>query len=98
MASMLQVPNSDVGSLPPSQTATLVGPMAAEITNTSQHEWNESAPQMSEAQPAPPIATALPKVPITFLLGSGKRKTLEFEQSDSFGTVKEHITHEWPTG
>ncbi|KIM33775.1 hypothetical protein M408DRAFT_85016 [Serendipita vermifera MAFF 305830] len=100
MSSMLQVPNSsiDVGSLPPSQTATLVGPMAAEIATNSQHEWDESSPQMTEAQPGSAISTVLPKVPITFLLGSGKRKTLDFEQSDTFGGIKECLTREWPTG
>ena len=72
--------------------------MAAEIANESQQDWEESSPQMAEAQAGAPIATILPRVSITFLLGSGKRKTLEFEQSDSFATIKERLAREWPTG
>jgi hypothetical protein len=100
----LQAPslsNSVVGSLPRSQTATLVGPMAAEIANNSQHElgsnWDHS-PEMTMAQPGSSLATVFPRVSITFLLGSGKRKTLDFEQSDSFGAIKERLVREWPTG
>jgi hypothetical protein len=101
----LQVPSLSTSfvdpSLPPSQTATLVGPMAAEMTNNSQHElssnWDDS-PEMTMAQPGSSLATVFPRVSITFLLGSGKRKTLDFEQSDSFGAIKERLVLEWPTG
>jgi len=100
----LQAPNLSnsvvSSSPPPSQTATLVGPMAAEITSDSQHELNsnwENSPEMTMAKPGSSLATVFPRVSITFLLGSGKRKTLDFEQSDSFGAIKERLVREWPT-
>ncbi|PVG03177.1 hypothetical protein CPB86DRAFT_772103 [Serendipita vermifera] len=44
-----------------------------------------------------PIATSTaPKVSLTFLLLSGKRKTFAFEQADSFASIKERLVHEWP--
>lgn len=101
----LQVPNQSNSvidsSLPPSQTATFVGPMAAEITNNSQHQLSsnrDNSPEMTMAQPGSTLATVFPRVSITFLLCSGKRKTLDFEQSDSFGAIKERLVREWPTG
>jgi len=99
----LQVPNTScvVVSSPPSQTPTLVGySMADELSDPSQHELGsnlDNSPEMTMAQPGPTLATVFPKVSITFLLGSGKRKTFDFEQSDSFATIKERLVQEWPT-
>lgn len=97
--------NSVAGSSPspsrPSQTATLVGSMAAEITSDSQHEMTsslENSPEMTMAQPGSALTTVFPRVSITFLLGSGKRKTFDFEQSDSFAAIKERLVREWPIG
>jgi hypothetical protein len=39
-----------------------------------------------------------PKVSLTFLLLSGKRKTFAFEQADSFASIKERLVNEWPNG
>lgn len=88
---MLQAPTSSGISLPPSQTPTLVIPMAAvDQPGTTEVTW--------EPTPVHDPESTMPKVAITFLLLSGKRKTVDFDQTDSFAKVRERLYEEWPLG
>jgi hypothetical protein len=107
---MLQVPsnNNAALSLPPSQTPTLVGrtsllnAMAAEgHSSATDVQWIEESNALTPtnlANARDSEEQSLPKVSLTFLVLSGKRKTWEFEQTDSLAMVKDRIFNEWPSG
>ncbi|KAG8758479.1 hypothetical protein FRC14_008104 [Serendipita sp. 396] len=63
--------------------------MSAELLGVAQ-----DGPEMSETSQL--SAPAVPKVSITFLLLSGKRRTFEFDHTDTIGSIKERLVHEWP--
>ena len=67
--------------------------MATELANSSSNVTHDS-PQMVEAS----SLSVVPKVSLTFLLLSGKRKTLEFEQTESVTGIKDRLVKEWPSG
>jgi hypothetical protein len=60
--------------------------------------------QADESEQSPPLAPALPQVPqtpqthLTFLLISGKRRTMSFEPETAIGRMKELAWNSWPAG
>lgn len=53
-----------------------------------------SLPELSENEPVP----QMPQTYLTFLLISGKRRTMSFEPDTSIGRVKELVWNSWPAG
>ena len=53
-----------------------------------------SLPELSENAPVP----QMPQTYLTFLLISGKRRTMSFEPDTSIGRVKELVWNSWPAG
>ncbi|CAG7847292.1 SubName: Full=Uncharacterized protein {ECO:0000313/EMBL:CCA71021.1} [Serendipita indica DSM 11827] len=62
--------------------------MATELANSSSNDPLQTLESSS--------ASASPAVSLTFLLLSGKRKTLEFEQTETIANIKQRLVNEWP--
>lgn len=95
---MLQVPYSNALSLPPSQTPTLVGRTSLSPSMAAEEASQSASDVRLIQETAISAGSEQPKVSLTFLLLSGKRKAWEFEQTDSFAGVKDRIFNEWPSG
>jgi hypothetical protein len=59
-----------------------------------------SEPQQVEVLQTTPVAAVpqTPQVVLTFLLQSGKRRTMSFDYETTVGRVKELVWNGWPTG
>lgn len=95
--------SQDVGASSSTSNDT---PQASElITNLSQ---DEQQPQQSVQQPSTTSTTQpqtvsqtvpqMPLVYLTFLLISGRRRTMSFEPESAIGRVKELAWNSWPAG
>src|SRR5215471_6272990 len=71
---------------------TRVDHMLPASSSTSPEARPEEAPQT-----APPLAAA-PQVFLSFLLQSGKRRTMSFDCETTVGRVKELVWNAWPSG
>jgi Ubiquitin-2 like Rad60 SUMO-like len=73
-------------------------PLSLEINTQVMDSANVSTaqPSPSASNPLPPHSTTMPEISITFLLISGRRRTLSFASSTSIGRVKELVWNSWP--
>lgn len=92
-----------IASSSPPTTASIESPMVSTTTTPAAVGVDESvSPQKASIQVQQQQQEAV--VPqtlqtfLTFLLVSGKRKTMSFEQETTIGRVKELIWNAWPTG
>jgi hypothetical protein len=97
------VPPSASNHLEVSQTPGPGGASSAHSSFTRvdhMHPASSSAPgtQQGDApQTSPPLA-AEPQVFLSFLLQSGKRRTMSFDCETTVGRVKELVWNGWPSG
>ena len=61
-------------------------------------EPTNAAPIVEEPEPPSEAAASPPQVYLTFLLISGRRRTMSFESETTVGRVKELVWNAWPTG
>jgi len=93
-------------SLPPSATPTLVTQQLtflppALLTPSVEYQQTadpESAQPPMADQPPAPVHHDEPSINITFLLLSGKRKTMSFDPEYTFGKVRQEVFDDWPEG
>lgn len=72
------------------------------------NEPPEPIPEPDSNTPAPPVSPPttmpvtippeVPKTQLTFLLVSGKRRTMSFDPDTTIGRVKELVWNAWPSG
>ena len=72
-----------------------------EEESTEPAELDPNTPALPTFPPATMPATIPPEVPktqLTFLLVSGKRRTMSFDPDTTIGRVKELVWNAWPSG
>ena len=74
----------------PNNAPSIVQEPEPQVPPPSEPKHDDPAPQ-----PVPPPA---PQVHLTFLLISGRRRTMSFEPETTVGRVKELVWNAWPTG
>jgi len=92
-------------SLPPSATPTLVTQQLtflspALLTPSVDYQQTprpESTSPMADQPPAS-VHHGEPSINISFLLLSGKRKTMGFDPGYTIGKVRQEVFNEWPEG
>jgi hypothetical protein len=89
-------------SLPPSATPTLVTQQLtflppALLTPSVEYQPESAQPPMADQPPAS-VHHADPSINITFLLLSGKRKTMAFDPGYTLGKVRQEVFNKWPEG
>ena len=79
-----------------------VAPQASELISTVSQDQQQSVQQPSTPAIQPqPVSQTVPQMPqtyLTFLLISGRRRTMSFEPESPIGRVKELVWNSWPTG
>ena len=104
---VLQSMTSTAVSLPPSATPTLVTQQLTFLSPTlftPSVEYQQTAdPESAQAppmadQPPMPVHHGEPSTSITFLLLSGKRKTIGFDPEYTVGKVRQEVFDNWPEG
>lgn len=93
-------------SLPPSATPTLVTQQLtflppALLTPSAEYQQTprpDSAQSPMVDQPSASVHHGEPSINITFLLLSGKRKTMGFDQEYTIGKVRQEVFDDWPEG
>lgn len=93
-------------SLPPSATPTLVTQQLtflppALLTPSVEYQQTtrpDSAQSPMVDQPSASVHHGEPSINITFLLLSGKRKTMSFDQEYTIGKVRQEVFDDWPEG
>ena len=97
---------STMVSLPPSATPTLVTTqltfLPPALLTPSVEYQQTSRPESAQAPmanlPPMPVHSSKPSVNITFLLLSGKRKTMRFDPEYTIGKVRQEVFGDWPEG
>lgn len=82
-------PQFDQDSEPPPQPETATPPVASS---------SGTSPPSSPHQPQPTAVPQTPQTFITFLLVTGKRRTMSFDPETTIGRVKELVWNTWPEG
>ncbi len=75
-------------------------PLSLAVTIPDDHQELKSTPEttsLPELSENPPVPQ-MPQTYLTFLLISGKRRTMSFEPDTSIGRVKELVWNSWPAG
>ena len=86
-------------SLPPSATPTLVTQQLTFLPPMPSVEYQpESAHSPMTDQPPVSVHHGEPSINITFLLLSGKRKTIGFDPRYTLGNVRQEVFNVWPEG
>ena len=89
-------------SLPPSATPTLVTQqltfLSPALLTPSVEYQPESAQSPMADQPPASVHQGDPSINITFLLLSGRRKTMAFDPEYTLGKVRQEVFDKWPEG
>ena len=84
-----------------SSTSNLAHEASELISDVSQDQpQSVQQPSTSSTQPqtVSPTVPQMPQIYLTFLLISGRRRTMSFEPESPIGRVKELAWNSWPTG
>ena len=88
----------DVASSSPNSNVTTHQPPELIISNFSQDQQQSVEQPSTQPQTMSQIVPQMPQTYLTFLLISGRRRTMSFEPESPIGRVKELAWNSWPTG
>lgn len=92
----------DVASSTPTSNVPTHQPPELVISNLSQDQQQSvQQPSAPSTQPPQTVSQTVPQMPqtyLTFLLISGRRRTMSFEPESPIGRVKELAWNSWPAG